>query len=243
MRLTAPLAAIALTLVLAACRAPREGASTATVASASHAGDSAHRQSTTSAGTIAMPDSSPQLIRADSGRIRGSSAATVWLVMASDFQCPYCKMWHDESFAAIVRDYVATGKIRMAYVNLPLESIHKHAREAAEAAMCASVQGRFWEMHDALFASQDAWHELPDARPTFDSLATSNVKDIAAWRSCTATHATASLIDADRDRLSRAGVQSTPTFFIGGQKIEGAAKLDVFRQAIEKALAAPAPAH
>ncbi|MDB4905548.1 MAG: putative oxidoreductase [Gemmatimonadetes bacterium] len=239
MRITAPFAA--LMLALFACHSPRDAGSTAAAATVAPAGNAA-RVATTSAGSIALSDSALLLMRADSGRIRGTSAGNVWLVMASDFQCPYCKMWHDESFAALVRDYVATGKIRMAYVNLPLESIHKHAREAAEAAMCASVQGRFWEMHDALFASQEAWHEQPSVTAAFDSLARASVPDVPAWRSCVATHATASLVDADRDRLTRAGIQSTPTFFVGGQKIEGAAKLEVFRQAIDRALAVPAPA-
>src|SRR5665213_2320624 len=91
--------------------------------------------------------------RADAGRILGSPNAKVWVVMASDFQCPYCKAWHDASFQKLVKDYVNTGRVRLAFLNMPL-SIHPNALPAAEAAMCASVQNKFWPMQEALFATQ-----------------------------------------------------------------------------------------
>src|SRR5438105_7757478 len=79
--------------------------------------------------------------RADRGRIMGDSTATAWLVIASDFQCPFCKRWHDDAFPPLVRDYVRTKRLRVAYLNFPL-SQHQHAMPAAEAAMCASAQGK-----------------------------------------------------------------------------------------------------
>jgi protein-disulfide isomerase len=173
---------------------------------------------------------------ADQGRIRGAASAPVWLIEISDFQCPYCKMWHDESYAALDREYVQTGKVRLAYLNYPLE-MHRNARAAAEAAMCAAVQGKFWELHESLFATQGKWEAQQDPMPTFDSLAVAAGAQPAAWRSCMSTHATGKLIDADRDRSSRAGVQSTPTFFVGDRKIEGAYPVDSFRVALDAALA------
>src|SRR5918999_1048557 len=110
------------------------------------------------------------LQRADRGRIQGEGAAPIWVIVASDFQCPYCRIWHAETYPALIKDYVRTGKIRMAYLNYPLNS-HKNAWPAAEAAMCASVQGMFWEMHDAIFANQSRWSTMPNAMPVFDSLA------------------------------------------------------------------------
>ena len=173
---------------------------------------------------------------ADRGRIRGSADATVWLIEVSDFQCPYCKQWHDASFAAIDNEYVKTGKVRMAYLNFPL-SIHPNARPAAEAAMCASVQGKFWQLHDALFATQTRWESQPNPLPTFDSLAVAAGVEPKAWRDCMTTHATARLIDADHDRSRTAGVGSTPTFFIGDRALAGAFPVDTFRVAIDQALA------
>jgi protein-disulfide isomerase len=177
------------------------------------------------------------LQRADRGRIQGDSAAPVWVVVASDFQCPYCRIWHAETYPTLVKDYVRTGKIRMAYLNYPLNS-HKNAWPAAEAAMCASVQGMFWEMHDALFANQERWSTMPDARALFDSLAVNKFSlNGDEWRSCMSSHTTAALVQADFERLRSAGVESTPSFFVGDRGISGAQPTDVFRAAIEQALA------
>ena len=174
---------------------------------------------------------------ADRGRIRGSATAPIWLVEVSDFQCPYCKQWHDQSFATIDREFVQTGKVRLAYLNFPLSSIHKNARAASEAAMCASVQGKFWPLHESLFTTQTRWSALGNPMPVFDSLAVAAGANAATWRECMTSHATLPLIEADRDRSSRAGVQSTPTFFIGDRKLEGAYPVDSFRVAIEAAIA------
>jgi protein-disulfide isomerase len=174
---------------------------------------------------------------ADRGRIRGSGSAPIWLVEVSDFQCPYCKQWHDQSFAAIDREYVQTGKVRLAYLNFPLSTMHKNARAAAEAAMCASVQGKFWPLHESLFGTQPQWAGVENPVPTFDSLAVAAGANQGAWRQCMTSHATAALIDADHDRSTVAGVQSTPTFFIGDRKLEGAYPVDSFRVAIDAAIA------
>lgn len=173
---------------------------------------------------------------ADAGRIRGSAAAPLWLIVVSDFQCPYCKQWHDESYPALDSEYVRTGKVRLAYINLPLR-MHQWAKPAAEAAMCASVQGKFWPMQDALFATQQQWEQRPDAPASFDSLAARSGLDMTRWRSCVAQHQTLPLIQADADRASTAGVQSTPSFFVGSEAIEGAQPLSLFRQVIDRQLA------
>jgi protein-disulfide isomerase len=177
------------------------------------------------------------LQRADRGRIQGDGAAPVWVIVASDFQCPYCRIWHDETYPALVKDYVRAGKIRMAYLNYPLNS-HKNAWPAAEAAMCASAQGMFWEMHDVIFANQALWTAMPNAMPLFDSLAVNKFAlNGDEWRSCMSSHATAALVQADFERLRSAGVESTPSFFVGDRGISGAQPTDVFRAAIEQALA------
>jgi len=162
--------------------------------------------------------------------------ASPWVVMASDFQCPYCKLWHDASFQEIVRDYVNTHKVRLAFLNMPL-SIHPNAMPAAEAAMCASVQNKFWPMHEALFATQSQWESLPAPALKFDSIATSVGVNMAQWRTCVLKHQTLALIQADRDRARQAGVRSTPTFFVGSRTLEGS-DADV-HGAIDAALKGP----
>jgi len=175
--------------------------------------------------------------KADRGRILGDSTAKVWLVMASDFQCPFCKQWHDSSFANIVQKYVKSGRVRMAYLNMPL-SIHPFAVPAAEAAMCASVQNKFWSMHDSLFATQKIWEKLQSPASFFDTLANHDHVDMAPWRTCVAQHLTRPLIEADYDRARTTGVNSTPTFIIGA-KVLPSADADV-AGALDAALAAKA---
>ena len=159
--------------------------------------------------------------RADRGRILGDSNATVWLIMASDFQCPYCKQWHDSSFAKIMRDYVNKGRVRLAFLNYPL-AMHPNALPASEAAMCASAQNKFWQMHDALFATQQKWEVSKTPNTIFDSLAAAAGVNMAPYRECVSKHLTVPLLQVDRDRGSAAGVRSTPTFFAGQYILSGA---------------------
>jgi protein-disulfide isomerase len=181
------------------------------------------------------------LVRADKARIQGSETAKVWLVMASDFQCPFCREFHDGPYQQILKTYVATGRVRVAYVNHPMAA-HSHAVQAAEAAMCAGMQDKFWPMHDKLFATQDAWSPIASPAAMFDSLATSLQLQMPDWRSCVSTHRTLPMIEADNARTSRAGVDGTPSFFIDNKlAVIGAAPYDDFRVALDSALAHAGP--
>ncbi len=176
---------------------------------------------------------------ADLGRIKGDSAAPLWMIEVSDFQCPYCKRFHQESWAELDRRYVATGKLRVAFLNLPLPS-HRNAWPAAEAAMCASAQGRFWAMHDSIFAAQPRWEALARTDTMFRRFAVAVGVDTAAFRTCTESHATRPLIQGDLDRVTAAGVQSTPSFFVGDSVIAGAYPVGEFVRVIDAQLAAKA---
>ena len=169
---------------------------------------------------------------ADRGRIQGNSQATLWIIEASDFQCPYCKTWHDSTYGQVVRDYVNTGKVRLAYLNFPL-SQHRNAMPAAEAAMCASVQDKFWPMHDALFTAQPQWEGLPNPMPAFEAMAARVGVAMPSWRECVAKHLTRPMIEADYARSRTAGVKSTPAFFVGDQLVAGVESYAFFRQVIE----------
>jgi protein-disulfide isomerase len=221
-------------LALAASACAKTDAKSASSTPAASGGEVAPKASPTGM-TGGLTDSTSA--RADRGRIRGDSAAQVWLVEISDFQCPYCKQWHDQSFATLDKEYVQTGKVRLAYLNHPIPSLHPNARAAAEVAMCASTQGKFWELHSALFTTQEMWAKLPDPSAFFDTLAVKSGVAAAPWRACMKAHATLPLIDADNDRTSSSGVRSTPTFFVGSRKIEGAYPVDSFRVILNEAIA------
>lgn len=215
------------------------------------ASDSTHRATDSAAGAIA-PTSGKRpaslapgqaaaptdsaLVIADQARTRGASSAPLWMIIISDFQCPYCKQWHDETWPSIDHDYVATGKLRVAYVNFPL-SIHPFAKPAAEAAMCAAVQDKFWPVQDALFKSQDEWVASGNPRPKFEAIATAAGVDVTKWKACMDSHRTMPLIEADYDKAASAGVQSTPSFFIGNEALAGAAPYAQFKTIIDRQLA------
>ena len=182
------------------------------------------------------PTTDPLVARADSARIRGNPAAKVWMILASDFQCPYCKMWHDSSDLTIRREYIDNGKVRLAFVNFPINS-HQNAIPAAEYAMCAAAQDKFWQMHDALFAAQEKWAALPEPGPALEQVAASVGVDVTALRSCVSAHKMRPLIEADREKASRAGVRATPSFFIGTQLLEGVQPAAELRKALDAALA------
>jgi protein-disulfide isomerase len=184
----------------------------------------------------AMPaDSTAQRAAADSGRISGSPDAKVWLLMVSDFQCPYCKMWHDQSYEALRKEYVDGGKVRMAYMNFPLDQ-HEQAVPSAEAAMCASAQKKFWPYQSALFGAIERWGKPGDQTAVYESLATAQGLDMTRFRSCMRSHVMRAVVEGDRVRMQQAGVQSTPSFFVGNQAIAGAQPTDAFRRALDAAL-------
>lgn len=175
------------------------------------------------------------LRKADMGRIVGDSTAKVIVLEISDFQCPYCKTFHDSTYARLRAAYIDNGKARMAYVNLPLGS-HKNAWPAAEAAMCSSVQGKFWTMHDSLFNAQDRWAAIAKPDTMFARFASTLQLDTNAYGSCMSSHATRPLIASDADRASSAGINGTPAFIIGDSLLAGAYPFPYFQRAIDAAL-------
>ena len=176
---------------------------------------------------------------ADAARIQGSASAPVWVVEVSDFQCPFCKTWHDSVYDAFRREFVTSGTVRFAYINYPLPN-HANAMPAAEAAMCAGLQGKFWEMHDGLFERQHDWAHVPNAAAVFDSVARSKGVDVTAMRQCITSGAVRQLIRADVDRAQETGVQGTPSFLIGGDVLlRGMQPLENLRRAIAEKLPGP----
>jgi protein-disulfide isomerase len=221
---------ILVALMLAACR-PNDGNARGAAPPGATSGAQA-----TAASRVDATRIDSLLQRADAGRIQGSSAAPVWLVEISDFQCPYCKQWHEQVYPAIKRDYIDRGIVRMAYVHLPL-NIHPNAGPAAETSLCASTQDRFWPVHDKLFETQERWAQLQNPTAFFDSLALASGVDESQYRDCMRSGIMRRVINGDRTRATASGVTSTPWFFVGDEPIRGLAPLDAYRQAIERARA------
>jgi len=173
--------------------------------------------------------------RADRGRLMGREDA-MWVVMISDFQCPYCKQWHDSSMANLKRDYIDPGKVRMAYLHLPLSN-HRHARAQAEASMCAAVQDKFWEYADVLFREQRAFQPIDNPTAKLETIARELSLDLPSFTRCRKSDAIRMLVENDERQASQARVQSTPSFLVGDFLVQGALPYTDFRKAIDTALA------
>jgi protein-disulfide isomerase len=166
-------------------------------------------------------------------RSKGRPNAPVTVYEMSDFQCPYCRDFALTTFPILEREYVETGKVRFVYINLPLTSLHPNAAAAGAVALCAARQDRFWPMHDLLFRHQDGWAKLAVPRPYFFVLGDSVGVDRGRLASCLASPDPAAEVAADAARAERAGARSTPTFYIEGALLEGAAPVAVFRTVLD----------
>jgi protein-disulfide isomerase len=166
-------------------------------------------------------------------RTKGRAAAPVTVYEMSDFQCPYCREFALGTMPVLEREYIQAGKVRFVYINLPLSSVHKNAAAAAEVALCAARQQRFWPMHDQLFRHQNQWATLPSPKEYFLALGDSAGLDRARLARCVAAGSTAADVRADAERARRSGATSTPTFYIEGALLEGAAPVTVFRAVLD----------
>lgn len=160
----------------------------------------------------------------------GPADAPIVIVEFSDFQCPFCKRFYDETYRQLMNAY--PGKIRFVYRHLPLTSIHPEAFPAAEASMCANEQNAFPQYHDKLFENQDKL-----GRALYMQIAADLSLDIVSFEDCLNTGRSKDLIQQDSDFALNLGVQSTPTFFINGLAIVGAQPFSAFQQVIDKELA------
>jgi protein-disulfide isomerase len=209
---------------------------TATQSAAAPSAATAAVAGSATAGSAAAADPARELqTRADASRLLGADTA-MWVVMISDFQCPYCKRWHDESMAKFRRDYIDRGKVRFAYLHLPLESIHPHARAEAEASLCAGAQGKFWPYADAIFGAYDATKGMSNVTPLLTRFARELSLDLPAFEQCRTSPAIRDLVTNDIAQATRAGVQSTPSFIIGEFLVQGALPYPDFSKAVDSAL-------
>ena len=149
-------------------------------------------------------------------RASGPENAPVVLEEFGDYQCPPCREMSPE-VEAIKREY--GDRLRFVFRHYPLTSIHPHALLAAHAAEAAGAQGRFWEMHRALYENQQAWSRTPDPRPLFETYARQINLDAERFRRDLGGQEGDSRVVADHARARSVGVESTPTFFLNGRKL------------------------
>jgi protein-disulfide isomerase len=163
----------------------------------------------------------------------GPDNAPITLVEFTDFQCPYCAMATPQ-IQAVLRAYPT--EVRLFFKQFPLD-IHSQAALAAAAAVAAQKQGKFWQMHDALFASHNDLR-----RPTILALASAVGLDMKRFEADLDSPEVRKAVSRDLDDGTNVGVMSTPTLFIDGQHYNGNIKLDVLKPILDAELKHPANA-
>ena len=191
-------------------------------------------------------DTSPKKVSVDDDPVLGNKNAKVTLIDFSDYECPFCKRYFDETYPQIKKDYVDTGKVKIVFRDLPL-SFHQNAHKEAQAAECAREQGGdavYYKYHDEIFnrtTSNGTGLALTELPVIANDLGLNG----SSLQSCLDSEKYKAEVDKDLADASAAGASGTPTFFIGkstsngvieGSKLVGAQPFSAFKTIIDQQL-------
>lgn len=169
-----------------------------------------------------------------SNHVIGDNAKKVTLVEYADFQCPACG-----AYFPIIQEVKEKYKadIQFQFRHFPLTQIHQNARAAHRASEAAAKQGKFWEMHDVLYQQQQTWQSQTDPKATFEGFAAQLGLKLDQFKTDFASNEVNDIINADFAEGQKLGVNSTPTFFLNGKKIEESPRdVEGFSKLIDEAI-------
>ena len=156
----------------------------------------------------------------------GSRHAPLTIVEFSDFECPYCRVFHEQVLPSLKREYIDTGLVRFIHKDLPLP-FHRQAKPAAAAARCAGEQNRYWDLYGALFDQQNCL-ECKGVQGIAKELRL----DSSALQACMQREATQTLIKANLSEAALHNIRATPTFIIGPSRKDGKHRGDIIEGAV-----------
>ncbi len=166
--------------------------------------------------------------------IEGQGKTGVTLVEYGDYECPFCGQY----FPTVTQIEAAYDQqIHFQFRNFPLVSIHQNAFAAARAAEAAGLQGKFWEMNNALYESQSQWSSTSDAPPIFNQYATQLGLNLTKFKSDYNSDKVNNLINADMAKGNKLGISGTPTFFLDDKQIQVANSPSAFEKLINAEIA------
>jgi len=171
-----------------------------------------------------------------SQHVTGNPNAKVTVVEYGDYQCPYCQQY-SMVFKQVQDKF--SDKVKFQFRNFPLSSLHPNAVAAARAAEAASLQGKFWEMHDQLYDNNNwaVWTKAGDPIPLFNTYAQQLGLNVTQFKKDFASEKVNNTINADKAEGSRLGVKGTPAFFVNGNEEKFTNTLPSFEKVINKYLA------
>jgi protein-disulfide isomerase len=175
--------------------------------------------------------------------IEGQGQDKVTLLEYGDYECPYCGQYYP-IVKEVEQEY--DSLIYFQFRNLPLTEIHPNAYAGARAAEAASLQGKFWQMHDALYENQDSWVSDSNPEPFFEQLATQLGLNLTEFKSDYNGVQVNAFIQGDLAAFNKTGAEeATPTFFLDGKQINPGESVASFAQfinaEIQKKTGKPSP--
>lgn len=160
----------------------------------------------------------------------GDPNAPIIIIEFSDFQCPYCGKFFEQTEPALIREYVETGKVQFVYKHFAF--LGNASILAAQASECAADQGAFWPYHDRLFDAQSGENGGAFSQDNLIVVARDLGLDMARFERCLKNGETLARVEADRQEAARAGLHGTPTFLVNGRPLYGAQPIEAFREVL-----------
>lgn len=173
----------------------------------------------------------------------GSDSAPVELVMFGDFECPGCGQYFRLTEPDVRTRLIETGKVRFRFRDWPIPEVHPATLVAHNAAWCAGAQGKFWPMHDTIFAGQLEWSQFANGKPMgvdkiMKRYASKLGLDTKAFDACLDSRIYESQIRASRNDAQALGVGGTPTFMVGTHMLPtGHASYDEIKALVDSGIA------
>lgn len=150
-----------------------------------------------------------ELVSIEAAALQGSASAPGVLMVFSDYQCPFCRGFAQDVLPQVIDKFVTPGKFQLAYMQFPLVGIHPLAMKAAQEAVCAEAQGRYWQMHEQLFQAPDLTDRDLNRFPSAIGLNGNQ------FQRCMNDPATSAKLEQDIAVTKSLAISATPTFFVG----------------------------
>jgi protein-disulfide isomerase len=174
------------------------------------------------------------------GYILGADSAPVEVSEYADYQCPACQVFSTVQMPTIEERLIQTGRMRLRYRDFPLDQVHKYSRVAMHSAACAADQDKYWPQHHAIYEGQPKWAASGNPSGFFRDYARANGLDLGKYDSCMESGKFAGRIEASSREGNALGVNSTPTFYVGGRLYPGSINYDELKKLVDSLSAPPA---
>lgn len=178
------------------------------------------------------------------GYTMGNADAPVKILEFGDYECPQCGRFSTLTEPDLRKRLIETGEVFFTYYDFPIKELHKNTEAASNAAACADEQGKFWEMHDRLFDTQDQWNQEATDNPgsQFAKYAAELGLNTAQWQSCYDARKYQKRINANMAEGLRHNVNATPSFIIGNKLYPGGLAYDEMKAMVDSVRATTGPA-